>query len=162
MANYPIEGLMQTAMENIKQMVDVNTILGDPVETPDGSVIIPISRVSFGFAAGGTEFEGTTTGNQKEQEKSHPFGGGSGAGISLRPVAFLIAGNGQVRVLPVDNRAMFDRLIDYVPQLLNHLSSMTENMGNNNNNKQKEKVKIRETEDDFESGNPLGDIGPYA
>ena len=69
---HPIEGLMQTAMESLKTMVDVNTILGDPVETPDGAVIVPVSRVSFGFAAGGSEF---ASANAKGSEESHPFGG---------------------------------------------------------------------------------------
>jgi sporulation protein YtfJ len=60
MAEHPIQGLMKTAMENLKEMVDVNTIVGDPVETPDGSVILPVSKVGFGFAAGGSEFDGET------------------------------------------------------------------------------------------------------
>ncbi|HHY09928.1 MAG TPA: hypothetical protein GX528_05095, partial [Firmicutes bacterium] len=68
---------METAMESLKTMVDVNTILGDPVETPDGQVILPVSRVSFGFAAGGGEYAGSA------KEEKHPFGGGSGAGIAL-------------------------------------------------------------------------------
>ena len=97
--NHPIEGLMQTAMESIKAMVNVNTILGEPVETPDGTVIVPVSRVSLGFGAGGSEFEpkGRDTGG-------YPFGGGSGAGISRHPVAFLVVGGGQVRLLPIDDK----------------------------------------------------------
>lgn len=163
MADHPIQGLMQTAMQSIKEMVDVNTILGDSVETPDGNVIIPVSRVSFGFAAGGTEFEETTPGNGKEQSKDNPFGGGSGAGISLRPVAFLVVGNNQVRLLPVDGGAIFDRLLDYAPQFLDrisglmsrsnevHLSSPATQMGN-----------TRRNQVDTETGAPLGTIGPYA
>ena len=72
---HPIEGLMKTAMESLKTMVDVNTILGDPVETPDGAVIVPVSRVSFGFAAGGSEFSGA---NPKNTEAEHPWGKWSG------------------------------------------------------------------------------------
>lgn len=111
--NHPIKGLMETTMENLKLMVDVNTILGDPVETPDGCVILPVSRVSFGFAAGGTEF-----GMDNELEDGYPFGGGSGGGISLNPVAFLIVGNNQVRLLPVDNTAIYDRLVDLIPKVM--------------------------------------------
>jgi len=74
--NHPIEELMRTTMENIRSMVDVNVIVGDPVETPDGNVIIPISRIIFGFAAGGGDFEIT---EKNGEEKKYPFGGGSGA-----------------------------------------------------------------------------------
>lgn len=115
---HPIEGLMQTAMESLKTMVDVNTILGDPVETPDGAVIVPVSRVSFGFAAGGSEFNGT------KGEEKHPFGGGSGAGIALNPVAFLVVGKETVRLLPVNQNAIYDRLIDAVPHLLDQIQGM--------------------------------------
>lgn len=116
---HPIEGLMQTAMESLKTMVDVNTILGDPVETPDGAVIVPVSRVSFGFAAGGTEFTSGT-----KSEASHPFGGGSGAGIALNPVAFLVVGKESVRLLPVNQTAIYDRLIDAVPQFIDQIQGM--------------------------------------
>lgn len=118
---HPIEGLMQTAMESLKTMVDVNTILGDPVETPDGAVIVPVSRVSFGFAAGGSEF---ASANAKGSEGSHPFGGGSGAGIALNPVAFLVVGRESVRLLPVNQTAIYDRLIDAVPQVLDRIQGM--------------------------------------
>ncbi len=128
MEDHPIQGLMKTAMESLKEMVEVNTIVGDPVETPDGSVIIPISRVTFGFAAGGSEFE-TTDENQQpagnDKEKNNlPFGGGSGGGVTLQPVAFLVVGQGQVRLLPVDNNLLLDRLIDLTPQVINQIQSM--------------------------------------
>lgn len=117
---HPIEGLMQTAMESIKSMVDVNTILGDPVETPEGSVIVPVSRISLGFAAGGTEYEV----EEKKEQKGFPFGGGTGAGISVNPVAFLVVGQGQVRLMPVDANAVVDRLIDMAPRVLDQIQSM--------------------------------------
>ncbi len=137
MANHPIESLMKTAMESIQGMVDVNTIVGDPVETHDGSVIIPITKVACGFAAGGSEFappdgkkkqghEGE--GNPGEQAKTEgggefPFGGGSGAGVSVQPVGFLVVGNGQVRLLPIDGNVILDRLIDTTPNLLDRIFS---------------------------------------
>lgn len=127
MAEHPIDGLMRTAMENIREMVDVNTILGDPVETPDGNVILPVSRVSFGFVAGGTEFQGSSS--QEDMSKS-PFGGGSGAGISLSPVAFLVVGKEQVRLLPVDRRGFYDRLIEMTPNLLSQIEGMVKNSKN--------------------------------
>ncbi len=133
MNEHPIEGLMKTAMESIKEMVDVNTILGDPVETPDGNVILPVSRVSFGFVAGGTEFDtsspqgGERKGvqeNDKMKAIANPFGGGSGAGISVSPVAFLVVGKNQVRLLPVDKRGVYDRLIEMAPQFLSQLDGI--------------------------------------
>lgn len=127
MANHPIEALMNSAMENIKGMVDVNTIVGDPVETQNGEVIIPVSRVSFGFAAGGGEYmkKMSGNGNSKEKEQSAtPFAGGSGAGVSLNPVAFLVVGKDQVRLLPVSNNAVIERLINVAPELLSEIKDM--------------------------------------
>ena len=122
MSEHPIQGLMKTTMESIKEMVDVNTVVGDAVETPDGTVIIPISRVGFGFAAGGGEFVGE--GNQKTE--GLPFAGGSGAGVSVRPVGFLVVGQGQVRMLSVDGNAVYDRLVDVVPQIIEKLMGVAD------------------------------------
>ncbi len=128
MGNHPIESLMKTAMESIQQIVDVNTIVGDPVETHDGSVIIPISRVSCGFAAGGSEFAPTEEHkenmNMGGQAPPLPFGGGAGAGVSVQPVAFLVVGNGSIRLLPVDGNVVVDRLIDAVPDVLDRVTGM--------------------------------------
>ncbi|NPV28590.1 MAG: sporulation protein YtfJ [Firmicutes bacterium] len=120
MADHPIEALMKTAMESIKEMVDVNTIVGDPVETPDGSVIMPVSRVSCGFAAGGADFQPD---GRREGEGAFPFGGGSGGGVSVQPVGFLVVGHNQVRLLPVDGNPVVDRLIDLAPTLLERFQS---------------------------------------
>lgn len=120
MPDHPIDGLMKTTLDSINQMIDVNTILGDPVETTDGSVIMPVSRVSFGFAAGGSDF-----GNGRPPEHAgSPFGGGGGAGISLSPVGFLVVGNKQVRFLPVTSDAVFDRLLDVVPDVLTRMGAI--------------------------------------
>jgi sporulation protein YtfJ len=127
MPEHPIEGLMKTTMESLKEMVNVNTILGDPVETPDGNVIVPVSRVTFGFAAGGSEFAANNQGEKEKRntEETHvsdlPFGGGSGAGITVNPVAFLVVGKEQTKLLPVDSNIMVDRIIEAVPQLLDKL-----------------------------------------
>nr|WP_277998787.1 GerW family sporulation protein [Moorella sulfitireducens] len=113
---------MKTAMESIKDMVDVNTVVGDPIETPDGHVIVPVSRVSAGFAAGGTEYEpGQGEGGGG---KSLPFGGGSGAGVSVQPVGFLVVGKEQIRLLPVDGNAVVDRIIDVTPQVLEKIQEL--------------------------------------
>jgi len=128
MGNHPIESLMKTAMESIQQIVDVNTIVGDPVETHDGSIIIPVSRVSCGFAAGGSEFaqaeDHKDTMNTGGQAPALPFGGGAGAGVSVQPVAFLVVGNGTIRLLPVDSNVVVDRLIDTVPDMLDKVVAM--------------------------------------
>ena len=124
MEEHPIQGLMKTAMENIKEMVDVNTIVGDPVETPDGSVILPISRVGFGFAAGGSEFYSSSVGVSSE-EADMPFGGGSGGGVSIQPIAFLVVNKEQVKVVPLDNQThLFERLIESTPAVIDKIQSM--------------------------------------
>ena len=121
MAEHPIQGLMKTAMESIKGMVDVNTIVGDAVETPDGTVIVPISRVAFGFAAGGGDYEAEDT----AAANNHPFGGASGAGISVKPVGFLVCSpNSGVRFMSVESNLLYDRLIDMVPQVMNKIQDM--------------------------------------
>lgn len=117
MNDHPIQSMMQTVMENMKEMVDVNTIVGDAVETPDASVIMPISRVAFGYAAGGSDFASPKSG----ENGSHPFGGGSGAGVSVQPVGFLVVGGGNIRFLPVAANNVVDRIADLTPQLLNQV-----------------------------------------
>lgn len=122
---HPIQGLMQTAMSNIREMVDVNTIIGDPVETPDGTVILPVSRVGFGFAAGGSEFNLTDSKGAAPDGGEHPFGGGSGGGVSLVPIGFLIVQGNQVRMLSTDNQnQLYDRLIDMAPVVVEKIQSL--------------------------------------
>ncbi len=133
MVEHPIQGLMKTAMENIKDMVDVNTIVGEPVETPDGSVILPISRVGFGFAAGGSDFniddghEKSGT-NSEGGGKSRPFGGGSGGGVSINPIAFLVVGKQGVHIVPLDNQThLMEKIIDAVPMVIDKIQTMFPN-----------------------------------
>ncbi|WP_054957162.1 GerW family sporulation protein [Paenibacillus dakarensis] len=133
MSDHPIQGLMQTAMENIKAMVDVNTIVGDPVNTPDGTVILPISKVAFGFAAGGSDYNAALSNgrggdNQNNNQSSLPFGGGSGGGVSIRPIAFLVVGKEGVHIVPLDNQThLFERIIDSTPYLLEQIQNMFQN-----------------------------------
>src|SRR5690625_3392216 len=89
---------MTTAMENLKDMIEVNTIIGDPVESPDGSVIIPVSKLGFGFAAGGSEFNSNQS-QDDSGEATLPFGGGSGGGVSMTPVAFLIVNSQGIKMI---------------------------------------------------------------
>ncbi|KAA8755739.1 MULTISPECIES: GerW family sporulation protein [Paenibacillus] len=137
MSDHPIQGLMETAMENIKAMVDVNTIVGDAVETPDGTVILPISKVGFGFAAGGSDFHvngesngkngatGTSAEHASSAKVASPFGGGSGGGVSIRPIAFLVVGKQGVHIVPLDNSThLFEKLIDSTPYVLDRIQGM--------------------------------------
>ena len=125
---HPIQGLMTTAMESIKDMVDVNTIVGDAVQAPDGTVIIPISRVCFGFAAGGGEHSSTgkcEKSDDEDDEKSgsnssgkFPFAGGSGAGVSINPVAFMVVGQDQIKLMPVNVNSSLEKVLDMLPDLM--------------------------------------------
>ncbi|AIX08579.1 MULTISPECIES: GerW family sporulation protein [Bacillus] len=129
MADHPIQGLMKTAMENLKEMIDVNTIIGDPVETPDGSVILTVSKVGFGFAAGGSEFGGKPAEKKSEddeiREQKLPFGGGSGGGVSITPIAFLIVGSTGIRMLHLDeNTHLIEKILDAAPQTLERIQQM--------------------------------------
>jgi len=155
--NHPIEGLMNTAMSSIKDMIDVDTIIGEPISTGIDTLIIPISKVSFGFAAGGSEFKGETINEYSKKEKEEqvqyrlPFGGGSGAGVSIEPVAFLVVSNGMVKLLPVTHDSYVDKLIDYVPDLLEKSGEFLKNMKDKNKCVQDLKDKIEEhLEDDME------------
>lgn len=128
MENHPIEGLMLTAMSSIENMIDVNTIIGEPIETSNNIVIIPISKVCFGFAAGGSEFKGETVDEYTKKDKDEkvqyrlPFGGGSGATVSINPIAFLIVEEGKVKLLPVNHSSCIDKMLDYVPDLFEKIS----------------------------------------
>ncbi|OIJ18245.1 sporulation protein YtfJ [Anaerobacillus alkalidiazotrophicus] len=132
MSEHPIQGLMKTAMENLKEMVDVNTIVGDPVETPDGSVIMPVSKVGFGFAAGGSQFVIDKPGTS---DKEHPFGGGSGGGVSITPIAFLIVNASGVKMVHLDeNTHLYEKLMDFAPQVVDKIQQMLGNNKNHNEN----------------------------
>lgn len=118
----PVESLMKTTMENIKNMIDVNTVVGDAVETKDGTVIVPVSKVSFAFIAGGGEYSGTSDKNEEDAAK-FPFAGGSGAGVTVQPIGFLATTNGQLRVIPVRYSSAVDRIVDMVPDFINNMEN---------------------------------------
>lgn len=123
MSDHPIKSLMSTTMENLKSMIDVNTIIGDPVQSPDGLIIIPISRVSFGFASGGAEYNITNKQQDNSENAKLPFGGGTGAGVSLYPVAFIVVGNGQIKLMTVDQGTnILNNLFDFIPKFTSTIS----------------------------------------
>ena len=134
MEEHPIEGLMLTAMDSIRDMIDVNTIIGEPMQIQEGINIIPISKVYFGFAAGGSEFKGESIEDYKKKEDEenisyrNPCGGGSGAGVSIKPVAFIIVQGQTVKLLPVEHNCTIDRILDYMPELCEKTEKIIEKM----------------------------------
>ena len=146
MNEHPIEILMETAMNSIKDMVDVNTIIGEPIETSNDIMIIPISKVCFGFAAGGSEFKGETIDEYKKKDKEEevqyrlPFGGGSGAGISINPVAFVIVLKDTIKVLPMEHASAIDKLMDYVPDLMEKANMIVDKTISRNDKKDEIKI----------------------
>ncbi len=115
-----LSDMMGTTMSRIKEMIDVNTIVGTPINTPDGTTIIPVSKVSFGFASGGSDFQ------TKNQTVDANFGGGGGAGVTITPISFLVVNNGNVRLIPVSVPAnnSVDRIIEQLPELIEKLKEM--------------------------------------
>ena len=137
MAEHPIQNLMNVTMDKIRQMVDSNTIVGKPITTDDGTTILPVSKVSFGFASGGSDF---TTKNQKP-EADNSFGGGSGAGVNIMPIAFLIVKGDTVRMLPIapPPGTTVDRVVEMVPEVIDKVTGFIE----------KQQEKKAETTDTF-------------
>lgn len=124
---HPIGNMMKTTMENIKDMVDVNTVIGDPVLGANDVTIIPVSRVSFGFVAGGGEYGAGEKGNARQAPVSEtplPFAGGSGAGVSVQPVGFLVVGKDGVKMLPAQTFTVADRMVELLPQVVNDVKNM--------------------------------------
>lgn len=146
MSEHPIKGLMTTAMENLKEMIDVNTIIGDPVETPDGGVILTVSKVGFGFAMGGSEFSaggGSGGGSDDEKEKTGlPFGGGSGGGVSITPIAFLVVNKNGVNMLHLEqNTHLFEKMLDLAPTAIEKIQAMASKSRQNGQRKQQNNQK---------------------
>ena len=135
--HHPISDLMTETMSKIKEMVDVNTVVGDPIQTPDGTVLIPVSKISYGFAAGGSNIPSKT--------QAELFGGGSGAGINITPIAFIAVNDGGVQVLPIVSKPdTGDKMVNLVPEMFDKVTSLF--------NKKKEtaetvEVKTKETAD---------------
>lgn len=121
---HPVSEVMGLTMEKVKEMIDVNTVVGDPITTAEGVTVIPVSKVSIGFASGGSDF---ATKNQAAG-KDNAFGGGSGAGISIDPVAFLIIRNDTARLLPVAPLpgGPVEKVIDLMPEIIDRVGSFME------------------------------------
>lgn len=122
MQQHPIDNMMQTTMESIRGMVDVNTVVGSPVAGAHGTTIIPISKVSVGFVAGGGEYAVEDAKNHPVPTDVFPFAGGTGAGVSVQPVGFLVVAEGTVKVLPAQSASAVDRIVELLPQLMEEFS----------------------------------------
>ena len=117
MSEHPIEGLMDVTLEKIKSMVDSNTTIGNPINMPAGTLILPVSKVSFGFASGGSDFPSKTS--------KQLFGGGGGAGVSISPIAFLVVRGNSVRMLQLaDTSNSVDRAIGMMPEMVDKVADL--------------------------------------
>ena len=119
MDNNPISELMQTTMDNVKKVLKVDTVVGDPIITPDGITLVPISKISLGFGGGGVEF------NSKKAGEARPYGGGNATGVKIEPIGFLVIKEGTVRMINVTPPASnpVDRIIDLVPQVMDRVDN---------------------------------------
>ena len=116
MSDHPINGLMDTTMKKIKELIDANTIIGDPITTPDGTTIIPVSKVSYGFASGGSDLP-------TKKDNRECFGGGSGAGVSIQPIGFLTISKGNIKMIPIENYSgPADRIVGMIPEAFDMIS----------------------------------------
>ena len=132
---HPIQGMMGTAMQKIREMIDVNTIIGDPITTPDGTVIIPVSKVSFGFGSGGSDWPNKNTAKDL-------FGGGAGAGISINPLAFLVVSNGDVKLLQMSfSSNTADKMVNMVPDVIDKISGLVSGSSKKDAKEKKDKDK---------------------
>ena len=132
----PLESLMGTTIEKIKQMVDVNTVVGNPITSPDGTIIVPVSKVSYGFASGGSSFVAKSVPNKDL------FGGGTGAGVSVNPIAFIVIANGNAKVLTIDppNTGVAEKALAMAPDMIDKIKEMLKK-----DNKEKSDDKTAET-----------------
>ena len=119
--SHNVPNMLENTIAKIREMVDVNSVIGDPITTPDGTTIIPVSKVSVGFGGGGSDY---VSKNANKQE--NPFGGGAGGGVKVTPVAFLIVKDGNVRMLPVASapNTTSERIVEMVPDLLDKISAL--------------------------------------
>ncbi len=117
MSEHPINSLLDTSLKKIKELIDVNTIIGDPITAPDGTTIIPVSKVSYGFASGGSDLP-------TKKENRDCFGGGSGAGVTIQPIGFLSIVKGNVKFIPIEKYdGAADRIVGMIPEAFDKISS---------------------------------------
>ena len=126
-SNQSIQELIANALDKMRDLVDTQTVIGKEIKTEDGTVIIPVSKVTFGFASGGSEFNNKNV--KAIEENKFPFGGGAGAGVNIDPMAFLVVKNGETKLLTLNNITPTDKLVEMIPTILNKITGI-----NNKNN----------------------------
>jgi sporulation protein YtfJ len=132
-----INSIINITMENLKKIVDVNTIIGDPIETKDAT-ILPISKVCVGFASGGANIGSKNSSSSDE----YPFAGGSGSGVSIKPIAFLVVKENTVRLLTLDKKNNYDKLLEQIPNAIDLLSKIVDKNHNKDENPDKDEVDL--------------------
>ena len=122
MENHPLGNLMETTMKRIREMIDVNIIVGDPIQTPDGVTLIPASKVTYAFTAGGAEYSS----KNKQQGDPSSFGGGSGAGVTITPIAFVVVRGDETKLISLTQpeTSSVDRLIESAPGIVEKIISL--------------------------------------
>lgn len=116
MSEHPINNLMDTTMRKIRELIDSNTIIGDPITTPDGTTIIPVSKVTYGFASGGSDLP-------TKKDNRECFGGGSGAGVTIQPIGFLTISKGNVKMIPIEKYdGPADRIVGMIPEAFDKIA----------------------------------------
>ena len=118
---HTIEKMMKEAMEKVKGIIDVNTVIGNPLTMLDGTMIIPITKVSAGLISGGGEYSDTL--KPKNQRKEYPFSGGSGVGFSINPIGFLVGKNGNLKLITLENKSAFEALMQTAKNLSEKLKN---------------------------------------
>lgn len=121
--SHKLPEMLESTMQKMKEMMDVNSVVGDPIVTPDGVTILPVCKVSYGVGGGGSDFP-----TKSAQRPEYPFGGGTGVGAKITPVAFLIVKGDSVRLLPVGEAASTtaDRVVELVPDVLDRISAFVD------------------------------------
>ncbi|MFK4303029.1 MULTISPECIES: GerW family sporulation protein [unclassified Paenibacillus] len=134
MSEHPLQSFVKTAKDHLEDMMNVNTTLGEPVTVSDGTIIIPVCKVSYGFAAGGSDWERR---NQQAARVTPSFGGGMGGGVSVTPLAILIIGKMGVQTIYLDNSpTVYDKILDMAPHLLDKLNNLIKQYQTGDDNSQ--------------------------
>lgn len=123
MSDNKVNELLGVSMEKVREMVDANTVIGEPIKTPDGTTVLPISRISYGFASGGSDLP------SKSQPSSGLFAGGSGVGVTIVPLAFLAISNGNVRILQIEPyMSPVDRALEKMPEVVDKVTELVKKL----------------------------------
>ena len=142
MAEKPVQELMTSALEKMRDLVDSNTVIGSPINTQDGTTILPVSKITFGFVSGGTDFANKT---QKDL-----FGGAASSGASITPVGFLVVKDGNVKLLQLaEGGATLDRLINMMPEVIDRVEGFISSKTGKKDNTVKTSAEFAETVEDI-------------